>query len=534
MIWTVICGRQCQICGYPRARMAEGVDTWVKNNRFRLERRFGSRVPAIRTNRLRWLWTMKFFRRTTGCIVLVGLSGCISESGPLAVDHNRPFPGLDNLLSSLPAGGSLNIFVTHGMSTKADESEANLRQSIQQRLGLTPVGATTQLNLMSTPPDVWLDGALVWPKDYTGWHCPENDPKHPLQDCDAPYIDISTYTAPAGKQVVFYSLNYWGVLVWLKCSQLVSADTRLTGDLTIFGQGNAQYCNSRFQGRPNFPVPTNAVSSSALILDHVIKNDILDWGFGDAVIAMSGYRAVLHQAVHAALEAEKTDVIARFRVTHPNVQLFTPQQEHVGARILDEATLTQTQAYAIITESLGSYVLLDALAWATLHNLEVDGESIICGAAQIHMLANQISLLRLSRTRVEALPGAKVGEDKPGQGSAPASIVNCPGFPMRPSPYVVGYHDPSDLLTFYVVHPPKNARYSFESQLNTHVINVVAPFAQEDVPFILADPVQAHAGGQEVDERIENMISFGYNGYEANKGVAPDPGPAPSAADWPD
>ena len=125
------------------------------------------------------------------------------------------------------------------------------------------------------------------------------------------------------------------------------------------------------------------------------------------------------------------------------------------------------------------------------------------------------------------MPGANEG-DKRGQGSAPSATFSCPG--PSPSPYIVGYHDPSDLLTFYLVHPPTGAKYSFESQLNTRMINVVAPFAEEAIPFFLADPLEAHSPGQEVDRRIEDMVSFGSNGCEANKGPAPDPGPAPSAA----
>lgn len=108
-----------------------------------------------------------------------------------------------------------------------------------------------------------LDGASIWPKSYpAGWRCSGNGPNQTLDMCDAPYRDVSTYyRATDRKSVVFYSFNYWGVLVWLKCSQLVNADTRLTGDLKlpffIAGtmQGNAAYCNKRFGSRFASPIP---------------------------------------------------------------------------------------------------------------------------------------------------------------------------------------------------------------------------------------------------------------------------------------
>jgi hypothetical protein len=473
--------------------------------------------------------TRKSICRLAACIALFVMTGCISSSGPVAIEDSMPFPGLYNILNDLPAGGSLNIFVTHGMSTKQDESEPNLRQSIAKRLGLTLDGSTVQKNLPIPQPTVTLDGQSIWPA-VSGyhWQCTNNDAN--FENCDAPYLDITTYKAPDQKSVVFYSLNYWGVLVWLKCSQLIPPDTRLTGDLTAFFEGNAAYCNKRFAGRPGFPMPTNAVSSSPVILDHIIKSVVMDWGFGDAVIAISGYREVLHKAVHEGLNAEGIDVGARLSAKAAGKTLSPAERISAGAEMFNTANSAEaqrTQAYAVITESLGSYVLLDALSWASVHNLQFDGESIVCRAGEIHMLANQVSLLRLSRVRVDPSPGAKAESGSPGRGSAPSAAVKCPGSP--PPPYIVAYHDPSDILTFYVPHAPVGAPLSFETLLNARMINVVAPFATQVIPFVLAAPDEAHVKGQEVDPRIQDMVSFGSNGREPNKGPAADLGPAPGA-----
>jgi hypothetical protein len=486
--------------------------------------------------RHRQVHILEMLRRLAACITLLYMTGCISESGSVAVEKVdgkiTPFPGLANLLNALPPGGSLNIFVTHGMSTSADESEKNLRDSIAQRLQLAPAGATQQQNLprMAMRPDVRLDGAPIWPDSYAGWQCSGSDPSNALDKCDAPYLDVSIYRSADGKDVVFYSLNYWGVLVWLKCSQLVSADTHLIGDLSTFGAGNAKYCNARFGNRLDHPIPLDAVSSQALIIDHVIKNDVMDWGFPDAVIATSGYRRVLHDAVRAGLGAEQADIIRRFNDRQPTAPMAGSTPQPPGGRTaLDDPELQQTQAYAIITESLGGYVLHDALAWATQNDLKVGGESIICRASQIHMLANQVSLLRLSRVRVETAYGPNPDNYQERQGSTPSTTLNCGDVLRLPPPYVVGYHDPSDLLSFYVFHPPPGTQYSFEAQLNTKMINVVAPFGPEAIPFALASPVQAHSGGQETDPRIQDMISFGSNGDQPNHGLTRAPDPPPSA-----
>ena len=54
-----------------------------------------------------------------------------------------------------------------------------------------------------------LDDASIWPKTYSaGWRCSGNGLNRTLDNCDAPYLDISTcYRATDRKSVVFYSLE---------------------------------------------------------------------------------------------------------------------------------------------------------------------------------------------------------------------------------------------------------------------------------------------------------------------------------------
>jgi hypothetical protein len=437
---------------------------------------------------------------------LLALAACVS-TGPIAVENRKPFPGLANSLADLPAGGALHVFLIHGMRTEQDESEPNLRASIQARLGLTEI-ETHQQALPMPRPEVTLDGHSLWPSQNT-WSCGA-----PLQSCDAPYLDIATYSAPGDKEVVFYSLNYWGVLVWIKCKELVTPDTKLTGDFNLFHLGNAEYCNQRFAARDGFPIGTEPVSSSPVLVDHAIKNLILDWGFGDAVIVMSGYEAVLREAVREGLDAEAQEVatrsLARDRTPGPVVRSAL-------AAAFDDPRRQQSPAYAIVSESLGSYVVLDTLEHATPQELRSGGQSILCRVTQVHMLANQISLLRMSRIRAR-LAGSEV-ESEQQVPNPNAAAGPCPNQMPR---YVVAYHDPSDLLTFYNQHRT-TGRLPYETRLNTNTINVVAPFAPLIIPGILADPVHAHAAGQETDARIQDMVAFGSNGEEPNHTFVPEP-----------
>ena len=433
---------------------------------------------------------------------LVLIAGACTETGPVAIRGPDPqqqpsqnaFPGLANALADVPSGGSLNVFVIHGMRTSADESEPNLRDSIAKRLGLT-LEATRQQVLPMARPEVTLHRQSLWAgraADGTWSPCAKQDQPGGLANCDAPYLDINTYNAPYDRKVVFYSLNYWGTLVWIKCTQMVAPDTELTGDFTLLGLGNAEYCNHRFGLASGIAPGATAASSSPELLDHAIKNLIMIWGFGDAAIVMSGYEKVLREEVRLGLAAERDDVARRMHAA------------------FGDAYKQQSQRYAMISESLGSYILMDTLGYASDNDLY-----ILCRASQVHMLANQISLLRLSQIRA-ALP-LTGGVETPETANDVAPHRPCWGSPG--SRAVVAYHDPSDLLTFYV--PPPGLQPAYVQQLQAKDINVVVPFAPVYVPGVLADPVQAHSSGQETDQRIQDMIAYGSNGTSPNDHVVP-------------
>jgi hypothetical protein len=64
--------------------------------------------------------------------------------------------------------------------------------------------------------------------------------------------------------------------------------------------------------------------------------------------------------------------------------------------------------------------------------------------------------------------------------------------------------------------PPPGLQPAYVQQLQAKNINVVVPFAPLYVPGVLANPVQAHSGGQEQDQRIQDMVSFGSDGTSPN------------------
>lgn len=176
--------------------------------------------------------------------------------------------------------------------------------------------------------------------------------------------------------------------------------------------------------------------------------------------------------------------------------------------------------FAIITRSLGSYVLFDALAHSTEVALaqvrtkarietsdlpQVAPASILCFAKQVHMMANQLPLLRLSEIVVDG-PSAAPPEV---QAFSNCSQLRKEVAETDEAVQVVAYHEPNDLLTFYI-DDPEVTGFTFT--------NVIASFAKIWVPFVVANPTQAHTGQAGKDSIMDILAS----GYAAGRSDSPD------------
>lgn len=423
------------------------------------------------------------FRRAAGLKFVVAalllaaataLGGCVTH-GPVAVAPNQAFKGIADLLADTPEGGSLNILVAHGMRADSDQNQVDVRNHLARRLNLTlREKPEPRILLKDEWPRVFIGGDEVWKK--------EDWPR------DAPYVDIAIYSAPGDRTVAFYSFNYWKPLARIKCRELIRYDTNLLGP-----SSRSDWCVRELHEA----MPKSAQSTKPLVGNKWLKSEIMDWGFGDATIVMSKFEGVIRAAAREAMAVEIADVASR----KARVQLEMSGDQAVFQQALD----SKDQRYAIITQSLGGFVLLDALT--TPASSDAIGrqdllhasapENILCRAQQFHMLANQVTLLRLSQMTVGLGEGAKA--------ACPASPARQQARKNSDEPIqVVAYHDPNDQLTFY------NAGSSTEATLGVTTINVVAPFAPIWVWFLAADPSAAH-DGQKKNVRIMDMVALGHH-----------------------
>ena len=359
-------------------------------------------------------------------------------------------------------GRTLHILFVHGIRAEGPGASQPFTTRLAYALGDAVISRSRRLPLTLSP----------WPQDATMSGKP--NPESPLartpiwktrQDWDRsqPFIERTVIAAPSGS-VMVDEVNYWPLLFPLKCRFLLQREHDLAGSDTA----HLKLCAAQ-----GWLTPTELAnllkkpprSGGGAYANRRLKQEILDWGLSDAVIALGPMRHYLNDMIDKACA----------------------QAIEAGPR----------DRYVVVSESLGSFVVLDALA-------ERRGSvaALLDRTADLYFFANQFQLLELAR--IEGIPPATaitpstVGSPPTvPAGMAPPSPLEAlvawarkdtvtaqaaPGAVAGLEKQVVAFSDPSDLLTFNVP-PLKDVR----------VVNL---YDRQGFNLfgLLANPIRAHTG----------------------------------------
>ncbi len=424
----------------------------------------------------------------TALIVLL-ISGCASTP---AANPDRHFYRLRDIVAALPPGGTLDVFLVHGMRADSDQTYSDVIAAIGDRLPIEadiPQNQEQKLALVATGiPTVTLHGVSVF--SAANWATFE------------PYLVIAPYhTKDDRHRINFYKLNYWLALATMKCLFIISPDTLVVGS-----SSRASYCASA-PWNANVNTRLSGVSEWG---NRWAKTEIMERGLADAVIATSEFRQILRSAINEALGIALKTALARDDIEED-------VRDQRGETELSELQQRDRTLFVFITESLGSYILHDALnqdAASTNSHVEKIAPFIgICGATQVHMFANQLALPGFSELQVSTANTTNSGTARyatenaagrshffrrcPNQGSTRTTNHGTEIGAQQ----VVVYHDPNYLLTYYTSDRPG---YIGDENLDT--TNVVAPFTSTIIPFLLTDPAKAHTGQASSDAIMDSVV----------------------------
>jgi hypothetical protein len=389
-------------------------------------------------------------------------------------------------------GKEIHIFYIHGIGAygPADRDSQPLRQSICSYLkdctspAGTPIGEwdyadEDQFRLDVAVPALEYMDSPVW-KTQEEWHAA------------APYAVHFKLARSKGPTLYVDEINWWPLTFSLKCRQLVESDASFVAPSKI----KIDTCARR---EPNPGVPQRFKSydwipkeeaarlrqlpSRSARANRVLKSDLMDWGFPDAVMALGPLRTYVLDGIRQLILKSLADSGGEGRA--------------------DRDQPRANQEFVVVSHSLGSYLIFSALdANYSKGNTQAterarrDLEEILKRTSLVVFFANQLRLLEL-----ESLDGPS--ERNIATHLEDWAKVRCeyiqslsPASQCKP-PKLIALNDPSDLLTWTV---PALGHIDVENYSVKNSIHWL---------WLIESPTKAHSNYATDKRAIKEMLTSG-------------------------
>jgi hypothetical protein len=362
----------------------------------------------------------------------------IIQGGPDPLNEMR---SLRMVLTEAGAEPVQLVFV-HGIRATGPRTSDRLRKNLGARLGLAcEAPSRRMLDVGTWPQTANVNHRRIWPTE-ADWKASQ------------PFVERHVCKGQ-GATLVVDEVNWWPLLFPIKCPFLVGPESQLSGSHRQLDRCSRWIDSAALKGAP----PRSLGGSK---LNALAKQELLNWGFADAVIALGPMRELFRTTMDRAFEAA------------------------------DDTAFKET---VVVAESLGSFVVLDAAAMrmpAVRRTLDRTGN--------LYFFANQFALLSLARIEDLDVTGVSP-EAVPTARPEPSPLRAMEALSRKPSGLeavkpvqIVAFSDPSDLLTFCV---PKVR--------NVRVANV---FVRNQWTFLglFANPASAHTGHSQNPDVLKVVI----------------------------
>jgi hypothetical protein len=380
----------------------------------------------------------------------------------------------------------VHILYVHGINQIGSGDSSLLRDSICTRLKLCDVKDWKSAGVEFpdrgefadgvNPPTLAYLGSQVW-KSADEWHAA------------APFVvHWVVHLRGHASVLVVDEINWWPLLLSLKCRHVMSPEAHLAGPdpalLQFCSDRNAQDADgmSRFYAwiTPQDAAQLEKLKPQSVWLNRTLKDSLVDWGLADVLLATGQLDGILRDGIR--------QLMAKSAAFDPNQAAATPNPAQASEHYNWKAQLGNgkilDQEFVGVTHSLGSYLFFNALnpdARSTGQSAEpaamtADEDSavqyIFERTSLVYFFANQIQLLEITNLETTAQTQVPVlqssGLDARPIPTAPAenfrALVNRwkqmqsdfqtalhPGdAAAQKKVQVVAWSDPSDVITFRV------------------------------------------------------------------------------------
>jgi len=349
------------------------------------------------------------------------------------------------------------LIYVHGINQVGPGDSLLLRKGICKYLGecdVTYLGRvyadSGPFAIDQHPPRITYMGVPVWRTEQE-WNA------------SSPFIDRYKIVGHGHVPIVVDEYNWWPLAYPVKCKWLVPDDATLTGpaknwiDVCSLPRGSQPDPNhpGRYLAYSWIEAPEGAelrhMPRHAALANRTLKNGLMDWGIGDAVMALGPMQEILTAGIR---------------------QLLRKTMEGAGFDVRTVKPGDTGPDFFVITHSLGSYLALAAIDsdWAGPQNAELaefamsaDDKLTIdyfsAHATGFYFLANQLRLLELAGLSAPTpVPNHSLSATE-STGTKSASITHWRDARQAflqhhsstvPTPQIIAWSDPNDLLSWDV------------------------------------------------------------------------------------
>lgn len=404
--------------------------------------------------------------------ILLAISLSAVFVGSLAAQAKASHDGLplSSIGESLSHAGQrpLHILYVHGMgATGAGESQT-FQKSLCGFLPGCSMEKTPHFDRDSADSGIFASGALppafqymqrqVWSKD--NW-----------KD-STPFVDHYVLRRSGGGPVVVDEINWWPLVLPLKCRVIMAGEARLAGpDAALLDLCSGKPVTNT---DPHYAWITQdeatklkSLPVKGALINRYLKNNTLDWGISDALLAVGSMRDLFREAMRQLFVKS-----ARFQADGAKTEDWKEQ--------LTKNPQGIDREFVVVSHSLGSYLVFAALSLdqpspgsqgkpAQAKADRTDDSAaryILQRTSLVYFFANQVPVLELA-TMEE--PGASAPAQTPeaAQGEATGALstqmMNWKALRQKfneeragaeasaaRAPQVVAWSDPSDLLSWHI------------------------------------------------------------------------------------
>lgn len=363
-----------------------------------------------------------------GGLALIGLAAVAAIATQALAKTAEAGPDLlaktTSLANLIDQNGTVHIVYVHGIREEGPGFAKPLADMLVAKLGFVSEKAPPDTMIALPPkPQATILGEEVWSDE--DWKNSEPFVRH--------------YRLRKGdKSVKIDEVNYWPLLFPLKCRYLMVPEHDLAGDdkdhLALCDRNDPPYHPLLRKKDKDF-LSKKPRGGHAARINKALKLQIMNWGLSDAVVALGPMRVYLNFAMDRAFDDARN-----------------------GAGADDK--------FVVISESLGSFVVLDAM------DVSPAVKDVVYRTDDLYFLANQVALLELAR--IQGVPTTLVMPSAPLPAAPSERLIQPPaGQPQatepsaRPGPIaalqdwasstralvdrprqIIAFSDPSDILTY--------------------------------------------------------------------------------------